>query len=285
MALHAALNDRYMVSCPRVRYGGPMRILAPSLLLIACVVPALAGETPWQDMGEQSRIRLVSADTRDADGTTWVGLDIALAPGTKTYWRIPGETGIPITIALAEGSAATIAAIDWPYPRREMTGPYMDYVYHDRLILPFALAGAEDGARIAYEISLGLCTDICIPVTVRLDHVVQTTTADGPNGFRILQARALAPVQWTGAPVARLERDPETGGVLAHDLAPHIDPDTVIAEIVGAPLLFDAADSEGSVVRFAPLGRGEVTPGATVRLTFDSDDGPYFSELALPDER
>ena len=71
-----------------------MRI--PALLLIPMLLtPAVAAETPWQEVAPGARVRLISSDVLKPGNTTMVALEIDMPVGTNTYWRVPGETGIP----------------------------------------------------------------------------------------------------------------------------------------------------------------------------------------------
>ena len=67
------------------------------LLAAACVRPGSAAtpspwQTPWQTLDFNS-VRLVAAPAADGAGPR-LGLHIRLAPGFKTYWRVPGDGGI-----------------------------------------------------------------------------------------------------------------------------------------------------------------------------------------------
>ena len=76
--------------------------------LVAFAPRAWATTTEWQ-------ARLVRGKH---DGTTqWAGLHITLAPGWKTYWRVPGEAGIPPQITV-KGTGVSDVAVVYPLPRR-----------------------------------------------------------------------------------------------------------------------------------------------------------------------
>ena len=87
------------------------RALTPALaagLLVALAVPALAEEKPY-------RISLIGDGF---DGTAWhTGVLIELAPGWKTYWRVPGEAGVPPQIELS-GAAGARLELECPVPQR-----------------------------------------------------------------------------------------------------------------------------------------------------------------------
>ena len=93
-----------------------MRI--PALLLIASFsVPAVAGETPWQELAPGAKARLISSDVLKADGTTMVGLELDMPTTLNTYWRVPGETGIPTQFDF--GGSSGVAGHETLWPERE----------------------------------------------------------------------------------------------------------------------------------------------------------------------
>ena len=74
-------------------------IFPPSLFLglslLAC--PALASSSDWYE-AEGGRVRLVTSGAADENGVIEGALEIDLKPGWKTYWRDPGDAGVPPTL-------------------------------------------------------------------------------------------------------------------------------------------------------------------------------------------
>ncbi len=54
----------------------------------------IASSSDWFET-EGARIRLVTTGKPAADGKLKGMLDIELKPGWKTYWRDPGDAGVP----------------------------------------------------------------------------------------------------------------------------------------------------------------------------------------------
>jgi DsbC/DsbD-like thiol-disulfide interchange protein len=95
------------------------RLLLSLLLPILAAGPALAAATPWQQVAPGARLRLISSDERAPDGTTLVGLELDMPEAYKTYWRRPGEVGIPTELDLTGSAGVGALAIAWPFPRAE----------------------------------------------------------------------------------------------------------------------------------------------------------------------
>src|SRR2546429_8793312 len=72
-------------------------MLGANLVVLVAIGPALAADaSPW-DGSDRAAVRLIAGAARTEGGATVyrAGVEIRLAPGWKTYWRYPGDSGIP----------------------------------------------------------------------------------------------------------------------------------------------------------------------------------------------
>lgn len=111
------------------------------------------------------------------NGNHMAGVRIALAPGWKTYWRAPGEGGVPTVITLSDASGVSGMAIHWPSPEVFHANGMRSIGYREDVVLPveFTLTGTGEVA-IAGEIELGVCLDVCMPVTLDLAGLLPPAT-------------------------------------------------------------------------------------------------------------
>jgi DsbC/DsbD-like thiol-disulfide interchange protein len=260
-----------------------MRI--PALLLIASLsFPAQAGETAWQELAPGTRARLISSDVAKADGTTMIGLELDMPLSTNTYWRVPGETGIPTVLDFAGSTGVSGHEMLWPYPRVETTTGYVDYVYRGPLVMPVTLRLDGQPAELRVAVTMGICDEVCVPVMASFELPLSFAAPDRAQGLRIAQAVAQAPVDWTGPgdPVASVVYD-RTADALAVALgSPDIDPLSLIADAGEAGQLFGAPQKspDGKLVLLPLLGgdQGRNVEGSPVRLTFMTEMGPFSVE-------
>ena len=80
-----------------------------------------------------------------------IGLRLQHIPHWHTYWRNPGDSGLPTTLAWTLPPGAQAGAIDWPAPRRIPIGPLVNYGYEGDLLLPLrftAPADAQPGSTL-----------------------------------------------------------------------------------------------------------------------------------------
>ena len=151
-------------------------ILAAALL---GAFPAGASSSGWHD-SEGGRVRLVTSGKPDSAGRLEGVLQIALKPGWKTYWRDPGDSGVPPQLDVAAGAGASHVSLSFPPPRRYDDG-YGAWAGYDRSVsLPvvFTLNSPTD-APIDAQVFLGMCETICIPVqaTLKLDPAADPDNA------------------------------------------------------------------------------------------------------------
>jgi thiol:disulfide interchange protein DsbD len=135
-----------------------------------------------------------------------VGLKLRMEPQWHTYWKNPGDSGLPTKIhwVLPEGWKA--GQIQWPYPQKLPIGPLMNYGYEDEVVLLSELtppASAPAGtANIKAKAEWLVCKDICIPEKGELDlalPVAAGESAANPRGEApIARARNQLPVQLSG---------------------------------------------------------------------------------------
>jgi thiol:disulfide interchange protein/DsbC/DsbD-like thiol-disulfide interchange protein len=149
--------------------GGLMAALAV-VLAIAAPVCAASPAT----LADPVAARLVAeAGSVVPGGTLWVDLHLEIAPGWHTYWRNPGDAGLPTEIAWNLPVGFSAGEIAWPAPERFVVGTIGNYGYHGTadLVVPIAAPAdlKPDGTvHIAAHAKWLVCSDICIPGEARL---------------------------------------------------------------------------------------------------------------------
>ncbi|MBE7219279.1 MAG: thiol:disulfide interchange protein, partial [Caulobacteraceae bacterium] len=138
---------------------------------------AAAGAAQAADSAKTAHVALLLAPQTVAaapGSTLYVGLQETIAPGWHTYWRNPGDSGEPTAISWTLPAGWTAGPIVWPAPGRAATGPLVNYVYADKVILPTPIqvpASASPGSRAVLKAAVTylVCKDVCIPEQASLD--------------------------------------------------------------------------------------------------------------------
>ncbi|MEO6015189.1 MAG: protein-disulfide reductase DsbD domain-containing protein [Devosia sp.] len=253
------------------------------LIAIACLTlaasPAFAGATPWQDLAPGVKARLISSDHLDGT-TTLAGLEIDMPATTKTYWRLPGETGIPAQFDFSASSGISEPAIQWPYPEIDRSQGYLDYVYHGPIVLPVELNTTASASIIDVSVTLGICSDICVPAMAKFTLPLNFATPDSAQSIRLDQAIARTPILWDqpGQPFSTVEIGFD-GSLHLRNPDPSIDPASVIADLGDPAVLFETPQKspDGAIWTLKPLGGAakKGLEGSSVQLTFLTPSGPY----------
>lgn len=132
-------------------------------------LPAAATSSIWYD-SEGGKVRLVTSGKPDTAGRIHGVLDIALKPGWKTYWRDPGDAGVPPQIDISASTNIANATLSFPPPQRhdDGSGKWAGYDHPVSLPVTFTLSAPNEPAVIDADIFLGICETICIPVQTKL---------------------------------------------------------------------------------------------------------------------
>ncbi|WP_406720196.1 protein-disulfide reductase DsbD family protein [Thioclava litoralis] len=106
-----------------------------------------------------------------SDGTRMAAIRVTLDPGWKTYWRHPGDAGIPPSFSFRASSNLKDVKIYWPRPEVFTQSGTRSIGYKDQMILPIELSPIDptQPIRLDADLDLGICHDICVPVSLELD--------------------------------------------------------------------------------------------------------------------
>ncbi|MCJ9748076.1 protein-disulfide reductase DsbD domain-containing protein [Neorhizobium sp. SHOUNA12A] len=144
---------------------------APTLVAACITVAAVLGiasmsraeTTPWAS-NEGGRMRIVAMPP-EPDGTVRGALQIEPKAGWITYWKEPGDAGIPPQMVFSKASGVTLSSMSYPVPKRIDNGKLRDIGYDHAVALPFELKMEDPGKPLSLGASafVGLCRNICIP--------------------------------------------------------------------------------------------------------------------------
>jgi DsbC/DsbD-like thiol-disulfide interchange protein len=239
------------------------------------------------------------------------GVEIALDEGWKTYWRMPGDAGVPPNFDWSGSSNVAAVTVLYPAPKR-MSEPAADTVgYKHAVLFPVEVVpkDASQPVRLALALEFGVCREICIPAEARLSLAL--TPAE--MGRQPLPAMLTALEQVPRPAASRHAEDPRVTRVSAflEGGQPHL---VVVARFPkgdhGADLFVEApeglyvpmarrvptassagearpeADSGYDLVHFevdlARTGNARELKGKTLRLTLVSDAGASETNWTVP---
>ncbi|MDA5193357.1 protein-disulfide reductase DsbD domain-containing protein [Govanella unica] len=164
-----------------------MQALCSISALICCgvVSGALADDLPsraslWE-LGTQADTRLVSAVTAVAPGRDQLelGWQVALKGKWKTYWRAPGDAGLPPDWDWAGSTNVADVSVGWPAPERMSVFGLDSYIYRNDVVLPLhvRLKNPGQAADLRLKVDYMVCEEICVPLEARYRLFVPAGTA------------------------------------------------------------------------------------------------------------
>ncbi|RWX77347.1 cytochrome C biogenesis protein [Neorhizobium lilium] len=150
--------------------------------------PVRADFTPWAT-NEGGRMRLVFMPP-EPDGKIRGALQIEPKPGWITYWKEPGDTGIPPKLSFGENSGISLDRVSYPVPKRIDNGALRDIGYDQPVAFPFELTVKDASKPVMLSASafIGLCRNICIPFQADFTLALQPAKGTPVEEAMILNA-------------------------------------------------------------------------------------------------
>ena len=258
---------------------------ALSLLSPLLTTPAIAASSPWYAV-EGGAVRLITT-APDSDGGIRGVLQIDLKSGWKTYWRDPGDAGVPPSIDVSASTNVGAATLDYPAPHRFDDGYSIWAGYKEPVSFPVTFAVPEPGkpSKIEADVFLGICETICIPVQTRFS--IDPGTADDPADVAAVDA-AVAALPGPEQPdfgVTMLAGNPDEVLVEAAYAG---DPDTVDFFLAGSDGYYfgppKKLDEGGRLTFSVPiLDRPKEKPASgTLAYTLVTEAGAVAGQLPFP---
>lgn len=178
--------------------------------LLAGATPALAGtsaggslvqaQEPFASLwsaGIHSGIRLLDAGANpDEPGLRTAAVEFRLDAHFKTYWRTPGDSGLPPVLDWSESRNLKSVEIVWPAPTRFEDQAGSSIGYKDRLILPLRVTPEDPAQPVQLELRIdyAVCEKVCIPAHGEARLKLGTARASTPRSVEVEQALAEVPV-------------------------------------------------------------------------------------------
>jgi DsbC/DsbD-like thiol-disulfide interchange protein len=193
-----------MTRNPPRRLGTPIRRTLLVGALSLSLLPSMKGGvaiaaddvTRW-DGDARSAARLVAGSQRAADGVLRVGLEMRLTSGWHTYWRYPGDAGVPPQFDFAGSQNLKRVTVLWPAPQRIEEAGGNTIGYRTGVIFPLRVEPLEAAKPVLLRLKLdyAICEKLCVPAEAKVELSVgkgafkQATSRDA----ELLAAEARVP--------------------------------------------------------------------------------------------
>jgi DsbC/DsbD-like thiol-disulfide interchange protein len=217
-----------------------------------------------------SSARLLSGSNEAGAKTLRAGVEIKLAPGWNTYWRYPGDSGVPPRFDFSASENVDNVSVHWPAPQRIIEEGDTIIGYTNDVILPLSVRPKDPRSPVTLRVKLdyAVCQKLCVPVDAALTLSLAQGTRSGTTGDDALLATAEQRVP-TPVPLG----EPAPFAVQAVQKETGSPPRVVVDVVAPAPVVLFA---EGPTPEWAlPLPRpvDGATPGVQ-RFSFELDGLP-----------
>ncbi|HEX2013494.1 MAG TPA: protein-disulfide reductase DsbD domain-containing protein, partial [Roseateles sp.] len=190
-----------------------LRSLLSRLVLLSLLLPgmALALVQGAVVTTEQVRAELLAhaPEGVEAGKPLWLGLFIKHQPHWHTYWKNPGDSGLPTRLDWQLPAGVTAGAIQWPVPQRLPVGPLVNYGYENELLLAVPITVGPEFKGETLDIKLMadwlVCKEVCIPESGEFALKLPAAAATAGHAALFEQARAALPQALPAKVAARLE--------------------------------------------------------------------------------
>src|SRR3954469_23484126 len=162
----------------------PLRaVLGVAALYVACATSEVRAEdaSPWQ-RDAHSAVRLLAGSR--SGPVLLGGVAIQLQPGWKTYWRTPGDSGVPPRFDFSKSDNVEAVTVLWPAPKKFDDGAGGTALgYKKQVVLPLRIVAKNNDKPVTLRahLSYAVCDKLCIPVeaTSELTFASVASTEDG----------------------------------------------------------------------------------------------------------
>lgn len=244
-----------------------------ALILLASVIPTAMAETGVQTEG--ATIRLI-AEAPDEAGRVRGAVVLDLAPGWKTYWLDPGESGLAPRLDFSASQGVGTPRLTFPAPERIVTEGERLNGYDRPVAVAFETTAHED-ARLVLSLQVGLCRTLCVPVAAVLERDLSEplSTADA----MAIDRAFLALPQSAGAAKGRIE-----GDILLVEAPSDIDGADDLFVSAPSPWRFGAPTRQGALwqVPIRERPRDGSPPDAALDAVFVAGHRAFSLTIDLP---
>lgn len=130
---------------------------------------AAAEDVTLWDGDARSGVRLIAGAPKAGAAHLRAGVEIRLLRGWHTYWRYPGDAGVPPQFSFAGSRNVKHVEVLWPAPERMVDAGGISIGYTTGVIFPLRVIPQDAGKPVALRLRLqyAICEKLCVPAEGR----------------------------------------------------------------------------------------------------------------------
>src|SRR5262249_18013741 len=141
-----------------------LRLVAAAFAACLFVNAAAAEDTSRWDGDGRSAMRLIAGSSAPG-APVRAGIEIRLKLGWRTYWRYPGDAGVPPRFDFAGSQNLKSYEVLWPAPKRLPEGGMVTIGYDRDVIFPLVVVPQDPAKPVVLRLKLdyAICEKLCVP--------------------------------------------------------------------------------------------------------------------------
>ncbi len=168
--------------------------------------------SPWSQ-DSRAAIRLIAGSNKSGEMPLRAGIEVKLQPGWKTYWRYPGDSGVPPRFDFSGSENLKTAKVLYPAPHRFTDESGNSLGYKDEVIFPVLAMPQQPNKPVTLRVKVdyAVCEKLCIPAEGRAELTLAVGDSDQDAALAASEARVPKPVSAAeaGLSVRRLKNAPK----------------------------------------------------------------------------
>jgi DsbC/DsbD-like thiol-disulfide interchange protein len=154
---------------------------------------ALSAMSEWAD-SEGGRMRLVAISQPRNDAILAL-LQIEPKPGWKTYWRDPGDAGMPPQLDFTGSTNLVLRSVSFPVPEigQDDGGRFVGYHHPVSLVVEFAKPLPDAPSTVNLNAIVGICEKVCLPFLASFSVPLKPGQPESEEFVQLQMAHAALP--------------------------------------------------------------------------------------------
>jgi DsbC/DsbD-like thiol-disulfide interchange protein len=177
----------------------PLRGALACGFVMMLAAPAFGADaSPWVEEGH-SAIRVIAGSNTQGTEALRAGIEIKLQPGWKTYWRYPGDSGVPPRFDFAGSENLKTAKVLYPAPHLFQDDDGNSLGYKDHVTFPVQVTPQQAGVPVKLRLKLdyAICEKLCVPAQASAELALGAGASS--QDTTLSDAEALVPKKATAA--------------------------------------------------------------------------------------
>lgn len=158
---------------------------------VPCAGTALAADTSAWSEDTRSALRLIAGNNQKQAALLRAGIEIKMQPGWHTYWRYPGDSGVPPRFDFAGSENLKTAKVHYPAPQVHADAGGQSLGYEDSVVFPVEVTPRDVSKPVTLRVKLdyAVCEKLCVPAEGKAELTLDAGVSASDAALAAAEAR------------------------------------------------------------------------------------------------